>query len=183
LAPVRVLIVVKCLRPPERLARWRGVDYVEQMPEVFGELDRIRLKELERIIRLRVNVDPDDLEPGVGVSFPCASGATEKVQQNWTPISCCRNRGLYFLSQTQAASPFGLISDREKSFTCPQFGWPPSVTRAVIRQPSWNGSVKSGSTTSPTTSSLCDKWIHTSSPVLYCINSLLNGPGVHRHRI
>src|SRR5699024_7748143 len=114
-----VLIVVKCLRPTERLARWRGVDYVEQGPEVFGELDRIRLKELERIIRLRVNVDPDDLEPCIVVALARAAGATKKVQQNWAPISCCRNRGLYFLSQTQAASPFGLISDREKSFTCP----------------------------------------------------------------
>src|SRR5699024_7598757 len=178
-----VLVVVKCLRPTERLARWRGVDYVEQGPEVFGELDRIRLKELERIIRLRVNVDPDDLEPCIVVALACASGATEKVQQNWTPISCCRNRALYILSQTQAAPPFGLISDSAESFSGPQIGWPPAVTSAVIRQSSWNGSGKSGSTTSPTTSSLCDKWIHTSSRVLYCINSLLNGPGVHRHRI
>src|SRR5699024_7160654 len=118
-----VLVVVKCLRPTERLARWRGVDYVEQAPEVFGELDRIRLNELERIIRLRVNVDPDDLEPCIAVALACASGATEQVQQHGNPhscaISCCRNRGLYSLSQTQAASPFGLISDREKSFTCP----------------------------------------------------------------
>jgi hypothetical protein len=57
---------------------WRGgVDRVERPAVVLHELDGVGAVELERIPRLRCQIDADDVEPGAVVADGAAAGAAE----------------------------------------------------------------------------------------------------------
>jgi hypothetical protein len=50
------------------------------MPLRLDEVKRVGLDELERVVRLRVNIDADDLEARVGVALRCAAGRAKEVE-------------------------------------------------------------------------------------------------------
>jgi hypothetical protein len=54
------------------------VDGVEPLQRI---LQRVGLVELERVARLRVDVDPDDLESGLVVADCGPTGSTEEIKQ------------------------------------------------------------------------------------------------------
>lgn len=59
------------------LARRRRVDNVES---VEGESERVGLVEFERVMRLRVDVDAHDFEPGARISDCRAAGTAKQVE-------------------------------------------------------------------------------------------------------
>jgi len=68
------------LRPRVRLARRGCVNRVKLVAVRSEVFQRVRLDELERVTRLRVDVHADDLEPGPVVSHGRATLAAEQVK-------------------------------------------------------------------------------------------------------
>src|SRR5262245_13246757 len=77
----------------ERLAGRRRMDRIkgEQLDCVRTPLERVRLDQLEGVVGLRLDVDPDDLESGPVVAHRCSAGTAEEVEQPHlttpTPVS------------------------------------------------------------------------------------------------
>ncbi|HWT25841.1 MAG TPA: hypothetical protein VN213_20215 [Solirubrobacteraceae bacterium] len=64
----------------ERLA-WRGRMYdVELTDEAIEVSERVALNELKRVVRLRLLVDADDIEPCIVVTHRRAACAAEQVE-------------------------------------------------------------------------------------------------------
>jgi hypothetical protein len=59
------------------LTRGRSVNRVEKRNQFRIECQCVRLNERKRIIPLRLNIDPYNLKPGLTVTDPCATRATE----------------------------------------------------------------------------------------------------------
>ena len=74
---------------------------VERGYEFTIKRERVRLNEPERIIRLRLNIDTDNLRSGSAVSDSGAAGATERVKKaRLTPV-----RRRFGQSQSQRTFP------------------------------------------------------------------------------
>lgn len=66
------------------LARRGGVNHVERREKVDVEHHRVRLNERERVIRLGIDIDADDVESGLMIPEGGSAGATEEVEQLWS---------------------------------------------------------------------------------------------------
>lgn len=63
------------------LARWRGVDNVEQVTEVSDPLQGVSLVKLEWVSWLQPVVDANHIEAGTMVPHGAPTGPTEQIQQ------------------------------------------------------------------------------------------------------
>lgn len=57
--------------------------HIERGYEFGIQSKRVRLNELKRVARLRVDIDPDHLEARPSVARSRTSGAAEKIQKPW----------------------------------------------------------------------------------------------------
>ena len=76
---VGVLALHDPLSVGEGLAGWRPVESVKLAPVLQEVLERIALVELERVVRLRVDVHANHLEPGPVVTHRSATSAAEEI--------------------------------------------------------------------------------------------------------
>jgi hypothetical protein len=73
----QVVAVVAPVGPAVVLARWRRVDSVERPGMLLQELQRVVPVEPERVVGLRLDVDPDNVETGTVVPHRRSAGSAE----------------------------------------------------------------------------------------------------------
>ena len=65
------------------LARRRCMNGVKRGDKLWIKLQRVRLNKWKRIIRLRLNIDADNLKARFSVTDAGTPGAAEKIEQAW----------------------------------------------------------------------------------------------------
>lgn len=93
-----------------RLTRRTGVDRVEARHPFRIERQNVRLDELERVSRLRLDIDADHIEPSLMIAHARAASAAEQVEEARTPAQWSIPPMLRYSSSRLSVAPASLVA-------------------------------------------------------------------------